>query len=368
VAHITFVVVENKNQLMKDVVNKEIKFFPDRQAESQLYQDVCFLIENTRQRLATTANAEACIMHWQIGKRIKEDVLYNKRAEYGKQVVKNLAKKLTEKYGKGWSDRKLLHCIRAAYTFSEDQIVYAVRTQLTWTHLRSIMFIDDELKRSFYIEMCRLEHWDTRTLNEKIDAQLYELTALSKKPEEVIKQELAKVKATNTLTPDIVFRSDYFLDTLGLTNVYSEKDLEDAILIQIQSFIKELGTDFAFLDRQKRITVDSTDYYIDLLFYHRRLRRLVVIDLKLGKFKPAYEGQMLLYLRYLNKNERMEGEESPIGLILCSEGNTEHIEYLMLEDNNIRVAQYYTQLPDKKLLSEKLQRAIAIAKEHYAKA
>lgn len=154
---------------------------------------------------------------------------------------------------------------------------------------------------------------------------------------------------------------------LGLPDAFSEKDLEDAILSQIQSFIKELGSDFAFLDRQKRITVDAVDYYIDLLFFHRGLRRMVAIDLKLGKFKPEYEGQMLLYLRYLNKNERREGEESPIGLILCSEGNTEHIEYLMLEeDSPIKVAQYYTKLPDKKLLSEKLQRAIAIAKERYS--
>ena len=344
---------------------EKIDTLPKPQVENKLYKDVCSLIENTRQRLATTINAEACILHWQIGKRIKEDVLFNKRAEYGKQVVKNLAVRLTERYGKGWSFYKLQHCVRSAYTFSEEQIVYAVRTQLTWTHLRSLMSIDDELKRSFYMEMCRLEHWDTRTLNEKIDNQLYELTALSKKPEEIIKQELTKIKTTNTLTPNIVFRSDYFLDMLGLTDVYSEKDLEDAILIQIQSFIKELGSDFAFVDRQKRITVDSTDYYIDLLFYHRRLRRLVAIDLKLGKFKPEHEGQMLLYLRYLNKNVRIEGEESPIGLILCSEGNTEHIEYLMLDDSNIKVAQYYTQLPDKKLLSEKLQRAIAIAKEHH---
>ena len=345
---------------------EKIDTLPKQQVEIRLYKDVCSLIENTRQRLATTINAEACILHWQIGKRIKEDVLYNKRADYGKQVIKNLADSLAEKYGKGWGFYKLQHCVRSAYTFSEEEIMYAVRTQLTWTHLRSLMSIDDELKRSFYVEMCRLEHWDTRTLNEKIDNQLYELTALSKKPEEVIKQELAKIKGTNTLTPNVVFRSDYFLDMLGLTDVYNEKDLEDAILIQIQSFIKELGSDFAFLDRQKRITVDSIDYFIDLLFYHRRLHRLVAIDLKLGKFKPEHEGQMLLYLRYLNKNERMEGEESPIGLILCSEGNTEHIEYLMLEDNSIRVAQYYTQLPDKKLLSEKLQRAIAIAKEYHA--
>jgi predicted nuclease of restriction endonuclease-like (RecB) superfamily len=213
--------------------------------------------------------------------------------------------------------------------------------------------------------MCRLEHWDTRTLDEKIDSQFYELTALSKKPEEIIKQELAKIRDTNSLTPDVVFRSGYFLDMLGLTDIYSERDLENAILVQLQAFIKELGNDFAFLDRQKRITVDAIDYRIDLLFYHRSLRRLVAIDLKLGKFKPEHEGQMLLYLRYLNKNERKEGEESPIGLILCSEGNTEHIEYLMLEDSNIKVAQYYTQLPDKKLLSEKLKRAIAIARENY---
>lgn len=229
------------------------------------------------------------------------------------------------------------------------------------------MFIEDPLARQFYIEMTRIEHWDTRTLADKIDQQLYERTAISRKPEELIKKELEQVKETNQLQPDLVFRSSYFLDMFGLPDVFSESDLESAILTQIQQFIKELGSDFAFLDRQKRITVDAIDYYIDLLFFHRGLRRIVAIDLKLGKFKPEYEGQMLLYLRYLNKNERRESEESPIGLILCSEGNMEHIEYLMLdEDSPIKVAQYYTKLPDKKLLSEKLQRAIAIAKEHYA--
>lgn len=228
------------------------------------------------------------------------------------------------------------------------------------------MFIEDSLARQFYMEMCRIEHWDTRTLNAKIDAQLFERTAISRKPEELIKQELSQLKEKDVLQPDFVFRSSYFLDMLGLPDIFTEKDLESTIVSQMQEFICELGTDFAFLGRQKRITIDSVDYYIDLLFYHRSLHRLVAIDLKLGKFKPEYEGQMLLYLRYLDKNERKQGEESPIGLILCSEGNTEHIEYLMLDDNSpIKVAQYYTQLPDKKLLAEKLQRAIAIAREHY---
>lgn len=330
---------------------------------TKLYSDVCNIIDGSRRRLATSINAEICLMHWQIGNRIKKDVLYNQRAEYGKQVVKRLATQLTQRFGRGWGYEKLKHCVRSAYLFSEEEIRYAVRTQLTWTHLRSLMSIEDSLKRTFYIEMARLEHWDTRTLDEKIDAMLYERTALSKKPEETIKQELEKIQSTDILTPDVVFRSSYFLDAIGLENVYSEKNLEDAILINIQAFIKEIGSDFAFLDRQKRITIDSTDYFIDLLFYHRGLRRLVVIELKLGKFKPEHEGQMLLYLRYLNKNERKEGEESPIGLILCSEGNTEHIEYLMLDESNIKVAQYYTQLPNKALLREKLNRAIAIARE-----
>lgn len=306
-------------------------------------------------------------MNWNIGKRIKEDVLYNERAEYGKEIIKNLAIELTKQYGKGWSFYKLQHCVRSAYIFSEDEIVYAVRTQLSWTHLRSIMSIEDELKRKFYMQMTHLEHWDTRTLDKKIDGMLYERTALSRKPEELIKKELEHIQETNLLTPDVVFRSSYFLDTLGLADTYSEKELEDTILVNLQSFIKEIGNDFAFLDRQKRITVDAVDYRIDLLFFHRGLKRLVAIDLKLGKFKPEYEGQMLLYLRYLNKNERKNGEESPIGLILCSEGNTEHIEYLMLEDSNIKVAQYYTQLPDKKTLSEKLHKAIAIAQENQKK-
>ena len=338
----------------------------DIKAEEQLFSDVCGIIEGTRNRIASYLNTEVCMTNWYVGKRIKEDVLYNQRAEYGKQILKNLASRLSEKYGTGWGVGKLKHCVRSAYLFTEEEIGYAVRSQLTWTHMRSLMGVKDELARTFYMEMCRIEHWDTRTLDDKIDSQLYERTAISRRPEEVIKRELQNVKETNTLVPDLVFRSSYLLDILGLPDTFSEKDLEDAILSQIQLFIKEFGSDFAFLDRQKRITVDSVDYYIDLLFFHRGLKRLVVVDLKLGKFKPEYEGQMLLYLRYLNKNERRDGEESPIGLILCSEGNTEHIEYLMLEeDSPIRVAQYYTKLPDKKLLSEKLQRAIAIAKEYY---
>ncbi len=338
------------------------------QKESVLYEDVCQIIDGARSRIATYVNTEVCLTNWYVGKRIKEDVLYNKRAEYGKQIVRNLSVKLTERYGSGWSEKTLRHCLRSAETFSEEDILSATQRQLTWTHLKSLMYVKDSLERQFYAQMCGIEHWDTRTLNEKIDNQLYLRTALSRKPEELIKKELQESKSKNQLLPDMVFRSSYFLDILGLPDVFSEKDLENAILSQVEEFLSELGSDFTFVKRQKRITVDAVDYYIDLLFFHRELRRLVAIDLKLGKFKPEYEGQMRLYLRYLNQNDRKPWEESPIGLILCSEGNTEHIEYMMLdEESPIKVAQYYTKLPDKKLLSEKLRKAIAIAREHYQK-
>ena len=336
------------------------------QLENVLYDDLCHIIDRARARIATYLNTEVCMTNWYVGKRIKEDVLYNQRAEYGKQVLRNLSARLTEKYGSGWGYNKLQHCVRAAYTFSEEEIMYATRTQLNWTHLRTLMSVKDPLERQFYIHMCSQERWDTRTLDEKIDQQLYLRTAISRKPEELIKKELDEAKQSCNLLPDMVFRSSYFLDMLGLPDIFTEKDLEGAIITQIEDFIRELGSDFTFVARQKRISVDATDYYLDLLFFHRELRRLVAIDLKLGKFKPEHEGQMLLYLRYLNQNERKSWEESPIGLVLCSEGNTEHIEYLMLdEDSPIKVAQYYTKLPDKDLLSAKLKKAIAIAREHY---
>lgn len=335
--------------------------------EERLFNDLCGIIEDVRGRIATYVNTGVCLTNWTVGKRIKEDVLYNQRADYGKQILQNVSKQLMNKYGPGWGYEKLKHCVRSAYLFTEDEIRYATRIQLNWTHIRILMGVSDPLARQFYLDMAHIERWSTRILEDKIDGQLYERTAISRRPEDVIKQELQKVRETHTVVPDMVFRSTYFLDILGLPNVFSEEELENAVLNQVEEFMHELGSDFTLVERQKRITIDSVDYKMDLVFFHRTLRRFVVVDLKLGKFKPAYEGQMLLYLRYLNAHEKHEWEESPIGLILCSEGNTEHIEYLMLDESSpIKVAQYYTQLPNKKILAERLQRAIAIAKEYQA--
>lgn len=338
--------------------------FPDSNQCESLFNDVCGIINDTRNKLAVYINTSVCLTRWKVGIRIKEDILSDSRAEYGKKIIKQLSALLTKEYGTGWGFQTLQHCVRAAYTFSEDEIMYATRMQLTWTHLRSLMCVKDSLARQFYMEMCAVEHWDTRTFDHQIDTQLYERTAISRRPEELIRKELASVRETHTLVPDMIFRSTYFLDMLGLPDKFSETDLESKVLDQVEEFMHSLGSDFTLIARQKRITVDSIDYKMDLVFFHRTLRRTIIVDLKLGRFKPSYEGQMLLYLRYMNKYERHEWEESPIGLILCSQGNTEHIEYLMLDENSpIRVAQYYTVLPDKKLLAEKLQRAITIARE-----
>lgn len=323
-----------------------------------LLGDLKKLIEQSRNRIAISVNSEMTLLYWNIGKRINEDVLKNERAEYGEQVIALLSHKLTQEFGKGFSRKSLFHFLRFSEVFPDFEIVSTLSRQLTWSHFQDIIYLKDDLKRQFYIETCRLERWSVRTLREKIQGMLFERTAISRKPEKVIEQELQQLKEKDQLTPDLVFRDPYFLDFLGLSDMYSEAELEDAILVEIQRFISELGTDFAFVARQKRIKIDQRNYRIDLLFYHRRLRRLVVIDLKLGDFQAAYKGQMELYLRWLKKYEMMEGENTPIGLILCAGKSSEHIELLDLESSDIRVAEYLTLLPTKELLQQKLHQAV----------
>ena len=254
-----------------------------------------------------------------------------------------------------------------AELFPDVEIVASMTQQLTWTHIVEILPIKDQLKRDFYAEMCRIERWNVRTLRAKIQGMLFERTAISKKPDELIKTELAELRDEDKLTPDLIFKDTYFLDFLGLSDTFSEKDLENAILRELETFLLELGVGFAFVARQKRITVDGDDFYIDLLLYHRELRRLVVIELKLGKFMPADFGQTEFYLRWLDKYERKPWEESPIGLILCSEKSNERVELLAIDKHDIKVADYWTQLPDKKLLERKLHEAVIMAREMSAR-
>lgn len=324
------------------------------------------LIAEAKQKVAISVNAELTLLYWHIGGQINSFILQGGRAEYGKQIVATIAKHLTVEFGTSFTEKNLRRMMQFANVYADEKIVVPLIRQLTWTHFIALIPITDELKRSFYEQLAIVERWSVRTLRNKIESQLFERTAISRKPEATIKHDLDLLQQENRMTPDLVFRDPYLLSFMGLRDTYSEKDLESAIVSEMQRFIEELGSDFAFMGRQKRITIDNEDYYIDLLFYHRRLHSLVAIDLKIDSFKAAYKGQMELYLRWLEKYEHVDGENPPIGLILCAGKNEEHVELLHLEDSNIRVAEYLTVLPDKKVLEQKLQAAIAAARQRFA--
>jgi predicted nuclease of restriction endonuclease-like (RecB) superfamily len=333
------------------------------QAHDCLLGDIRHLIETAREQTARAVNSALVGLYWHIGTRIRHDVLHQKRAEYGENIVQTLSAQLTVEYGRGFGRRNLFQMVRFSEAFPDVQIVSALSTQLGWSHFIELLSIDDPLKRDFYAEMCRIERWSVRTLRNKIGHLLFERTAVSKKPDDLIAADIAALRDEDRMTPDLVFRDPYFLDFLGLTTAFLEKDVEQAILRELEAFILELGGDFTFVARQKRISVDHEDYYLDLLFYHRRLRRLVAIDLKLGRFQAADKGQMELYLRWLEKHDTRPDEEPPLGLILCAERSEEHVELLQLDKSGIRVAKYLTELPPRELLEKTLHDSIQRARE-----
>ena len=333
---------------------------------SGLLCDLRDLITSARERAAVTVNRELTLMHWNIGDTIRRDILREERAAYGERIVATLSRQLVEEFGRGFGVRNLLYMMQFAELFPDVQIVQSLIAQLTWTHVLLLLPIKDRLRREFYTEMCRLEKWSVRTMRGKIDGMLYERTVLSGRSEEVIAAEIASLRETDQLTPDLVFRDPYLLDFLGLHDGYGEADMENAIIREMETFLLELGAGFAFVSRQKRMTIHDEDFYLDLLFYHLDLRRFVAIELKLGKFTAAHKGQMELYLRWLNRYERRKHDEPPIGLILCSERSPQQIELLELDQGDIRVAEYFTkQLPQSRLEQE-LQKAVHNAREQIA--
>ena len=328
-----------------------------------LFIDVGQMITEARQVVSQTVNAGLTMLYWNIGKRINDEILGNERAEYGEQIVSNLSKRLTETYGKSYSEKNLRRIMQFSKTFNDPDIVASLMRQLSWTHFTLLLPLKSDLEREFYSQLCRIEKWSVRLLRKKIQSMLFERTAISQKPEELAKRELKALREEDQLSPDLVFRNPYILDFLGLKNAYMEKDLEQAILNKLELFLLELGRGFTFAERQKRMIIDGKDYKLDLLFYHRKLKRLIAIDLKIGRFEAAYKGQMELYLRWLEKNEMEANEEKPIGLILCAEGNYEQIELLQLDETNVKVAQYITEYLPKELLRQKLHQFLIASKK-----
>lgn len=341
----------NMNELKKESIDVE-----------KVYNRISNLIEKSKNNIVVSVNREMTMLYWNIGKDITENVLNNTKAEYGDEVIKKVSKRLVIEYGRGFGVRNIFRMLKFYEYFSDYEKVSTVSTKLSWSHFVELLQISDKLKREFYVTMCVNELWSVRTLRERISSALFERTSISKLPKQTIINDLALLNNENKMTINMFFRDPYILDFLGLRDTYSEKDLESAIISELEKFILEMGNDFAFLARQKRITIDGEDYYIDLLFYHRKMKRLVVIELKLDKFRPEYKGQVELYLKWLDKYERAEGEESPIAIILCADKNDMVAELLELDNSGIHVAQYLTQYVPKEILEKKFIDSIEKAK------
>ena len=353
----------------KDKMTKKLNISvvaPGAVNEAVLLADLRGLIQAARQRVATAANSTHTMLCWYVGQRLLKENLQDGRGAYGKQILATVAQQLVADFGEGYSYSSLTRMVRFAESMADQAIVATLSQELSWSHFQALLPIKDPLARDFYAEMCRIERWNVRTLREKIGGMLFQRTALSKNTREVITAEIANLR-DDQITPATVFRDPYLLDFLGLKGAYSERDLENAILQEIESVLLELGSGFAFVARQKRMSVGQDDFHLDLLFYHRHLRRLVAVELKLESFQPAHVGQMEFYLRWLDKHERAAGEEAPIGLILCASADAEQVELLQLDAKSIRVSEYLTELPPLKVLQARLHQAIEHAREQTAR-
>ncbi|GHT00945.1 DUF1016 domain-containing protein [Bacteroidia bacterium] len=320
--------------------------------EQALFNELSQLIEQSKVFVVSQANSTLTLLFWQIGRRVNETILQNQRAEYGKQIVPTLSAQLERQYGRNFTEKNVRRMLKFAAQFPDEQIVVTLSRQLSWSHVVEILPLKTIEAKMFYAQEVASQKLAVRDLRKQIATKAFERT------------DIANAQLTvNSEIPFNVFKDPYLMDFLNLKDGFLENDLEAAILRELERFILEVGKGFAFVERQKRMIIDGEDFYLDLLFYHRTLKRLVAIELKIGKFQAKHKGQMELYLKWLNKNERQEGENAPIGLILCAESSREQIELLEMHKDGIMVAEYWTALPPKHELEQKIRSALIEARE-----
>ena len=321
--------------------------------EHFLFSELAQMIEQSQQQAFIAVNSTLTQLFWRVGNRINQEILQHKRAEYGKQIVPTVSVQLVAQYGRNYEEKNLRRMLQFAEQFTDFSIVVPLARHLSWSHFLILLPIKNQEAKLFYAQKAASETMGKRELRKRIAEKAFERTALAN----------LQTTSSSLIIPKNTFKDPYLLDFLELQNTYLEVDLENAILRELESFMLELGKGFAFVERQKRMIIDGEDFYLDLLFYHRKLRRLVAVELKIDKFHAKYKGQMELYLKWLNRYERQEGEEAPIGLILCAETSREQVELLEMHKDGIMVAEYWTELPSKKELEDKLHCALLEAKE-----
>jgi len=331
-------------------MTNKIKILSDN--EQQLLSELVEIIEIGQKQVAINVNSGVVITFWQVGKRVNDFVLDNQRAEYGKQIVVTLSRQLQLKYGNNFEEKNFRRMLQFANEFKDFENVVTLSRYLSWSHFLTIIPLKTTEKQQFYAVQAASQSWGVRELRKQLKNKVFERT-------EIANSQLLPKK--NDMRD--IFKDPYFLNSLGIKDGYLEKDLENAILKDIEEFILEIGKGFAFIERQKRMIIDGEDFYLDLLFYHRTLKRLVAIELKIDKFHPSFKGQMELYLKWLNRYEKQEGENEPIGLILCAETSREQVELLEMHKDGIIVAEYWTELPPRDKLEQKLQIALHDARE-----
>jgi len=317
-----------------------------------ILNDIILIVEKTKTQVGVQANSSLTIMFWHIGKRIQTEILNNSRAEYGKQIVVTLSRELTNKFGRSFNEKNLRRMIQFVDKFTNFENVVTLSRHLSWSHFLILIPLKTENERLFYGKLISENHFGVRELRKQISKKVYER----------IQNADIQLYESNTFEKGI-FKDPYLLDFIELKDGYLENDLETAILKELELFLLELGNGFTFVERQKRMIIDGDDFYLDLLFYHRKIKRLVAIELKIDKFKAKYKGQMELYLKWLEKYEKQDGEQSPIGIILCTEASKEQIELLEMHKDGIMVAEYWTEILPKKVLEKKLNQALSEARE-----
>jgi predicted nuclease of restriction endonuclease-like (RecB) superfamily len=352
-----------------DFTDKQLEITDTSDAYSSVLCALVGLMEAARSAAARSVNAIMTATYWEIGRRIVElEQRGESRAEYGKQIIERLAKDLSDRFGRGFQKSNLFQ-MRAFYltyphlgqSFSSETLSPEIfqtlsgKFPLPWSHYVKLLSVKSPEARAFYEAEALRSGWSVRQLTRQVNTQYYERALLSRNKAAMLEQGTV-LRPEDAVPPEEELKDPFVLEFLGLKDQYSENDLEEALIHHIESFLLELGGDFTFVGRQRRLRIGDQWFRVDLLFFHRRLRCLVIIDLKLGEFSYADAGQMHMYLNYARKHWTYPGENPPVGLILCNKKN-EAVAYYALEGlSNILAAEYQTALPDEKLLAAELER------------